>query len=85
MYAALIAGRLNVVHSVTIHAHRRFRVALRKQLAMHAGLILAELVGAQRRVVVAHVRRVGVAFGAQRRNFLALDVAAKSGGRAHRA
>src|SRR5205823_11568838 len=43
-----VAGRTQVVHTMAIDADGNLGVALSQEFAMNAGLILAELIGAQR-------------------------------------
>ena len=70
------------MNSVAIGTDRDVRVALRELQAVHAGVILGQLVGAQRRVEPLHVVHICVTGPAQFGNLLARNVAAKSG--AHR-
>ena len=52
------------MHSMTVDAHRYFRVTLGQQLPMHAGLVLAQLIGPQPGVVLAHEGPIRVAAAA---------------------
>jgi len=73
---SLVARRLNIVHAVAIGAYGHFRVALREHLSVHAGLVLAELVGAQRRIEAAHVGGIGMALRANLGNLIATQMSA---------
>jgi hypothetical protein len=68
---------------MAVDANRNLGISLYQPLAVHAGLILRQLVGAQRRVVFAHERAVGVATAAEFRNLAALNLATKTGGLTH--
>src|SRR5690349_12680124 len=78
-----IADGAEVVDAVAIDADGDFGVALRQKLAVHAGDVLAELIGAQRWVVFAHERGVGMAASAERGNLAARDLSAEARGLAH--
>ena len=78
-----ICGSAEIVDAVAIGADRDVAVALGQQLSMYAGLVLAELVGSQRRVILAHERRIRMAAAAQGGNLTAFNFAAETGGFAH--
>ena len=78
-----VARRAQVVHAMAVDANRNLGISLQQPLAVHAGLILGQLVGTQRRVIYAHERAVGVAMAAEFRNLVALNFATKTGGLAH--
>ncbi len=80
---ARVAGRADVMHAVTIRADGDFVIALGAELPMHAGLIQAVLIGAQRRIVLAHERAISMAMRAERGHILAADVSAEASGFAH--
>ena len=71
------------MHAVAVDADGHFSVALGKKFAVHAGFVLAELIGTQGRIVLAHEGRIGVAAPAEIWNLLPLDLAAKACGFAH--
>src|SRR6266536_3346721 len=78
-----IAGRAETVHTVAVDADRNLGVALREPLAVDAGLVLSELVGAERWIVLPHVGGIGVALAAQGGNVLPRRLAAEAGGLVH--
>lgn len=75
---------MNIVRRVAIGADGHVRVAFGEQFPVHAGLVLAELIGPQRGIERAHVRSVGMALPTQQRYLHARDVALESCSRAHR-
>ena len=80
---ARIACGPQIVHTVAINADRHLRIALGQQFSVHAGLVLAELVGAQSRIVLLHQSRIGMAASAQPWNLAALNLSAESSCFAH--
>ena len=78
-----VAGRPQVMHPVAIRADRHFCITLREQFPVDAGLILAELIGSQRRVVLPHEGAIGMTTSAQGGNLAPLDLAAEPGLLAH--
>ncbi len=70
-----IAGRLYVVDTMAIRAHGNLRVSSREALAVHAGAVLAELVGAQAGVELPNVGWIRMASSAQLRDLLAINLA----------
>jgi hypothetical protein len=68
---------------MAIRAYRDFGVALREQLPVDTCFVLTELVGSQRRIVLAHERRIGVAAPAERRDLASVDFSSEAGGFAH--
>src|SRR5262249_21211119 len=78
-----VSGWAKIVHAVTIDAHRDVGVALRETLAVHAGLVLGQLVGPQGRVVLAYERGVRMTAAAEFRNLTAFDLAAEPSCLAH--
>jgi hypothetical protein len=82
-FGARVAGRPQVMHAMAIDAHRDLAIAFGKKFAVHTGLVLAELIGAQSWVVLAHERHVGMATAAKLWDLTSLDVAAKSSRLAH--
>lgn len=78
-----VAGRAQIMHSMTINANRDFRVAFGQQFAMRARLILTELVGPQPGIVLLHEARITMAAPAERRNLTALNLSPESNGFAH--
>ena len=79
-----IARGAQIMHAVTIGADGNLCIALGEHLSVHAGLILAELVGAQRRIVLTHESAVGMAAATKRRYLTSFDLAAEASGLAHR-
>src|SRR6476646_5059364 len=77
-FGARVTGGTQVVHSVTINANSHFRIAFGKQFPMHAGLVLAELIGPQPRIVLSHEVPIGMAASTERRNLAALNLSPKS-------
>ena len=78
-----IAGGAKVVHAVTVDAYCYLGITLREEFSVHAGLVLAQLIGAQRWVVLAHERPIRMATPAELRDILSFDLPAKSGSFAH--
>src|ERR1035437_8356420 len=78
-----IDGRADIVDAVAIDADGDLGITGGEALAVHAGVVLVELVGAQAGVVGAQVARVGVATAAQLRNLLAINLALPSRLAAH--
>ena len=62
-----IAGRTDVMDAVAVDADGDLVVTSREALAVDAGVVLVQLVGAQARIVGAHQGRIGVAGTAQLR------------------
>jgi hypothetical protein len=60
---------------VTIRAHRNLRVSGREAFAMHAGVVLVQLVGAQAGIELPNVRWIRMARAAQLRDLLASNLA----------
>lgn len=75
---AQVAGGAQIMHSVAINANSHFRIAFGEQFPMHAGLVLAELIGPQPRFVLSHVVPIGMATSAERRNLTPLNLSAES-------
>ena len=71
------------MYSVAINADRHFRIAFGQQFSVHAGLVLAQLIGPQPGIVLLHQSRVRMAASAKRRNLAALDLSAESRRFAH--
>lgn len=71
------------MNAMAIGAHGHLGIALGEKLAVHAGLVLRQLVGAQGWVVLAHKRRIGVTAPAKLRHVLAPDLPAEFRGLAH--
>ena len=71
------------MHAMAIGAHRDFGLALREQLPVHAGLVLAQLIGAEGRIVLPHEGSVGMAAPAQSWNLAPLDLSTEAGLLAH--
>ena len=71
------------MHAMAVGAHRHLGVALGPLHAVHARLVLLELIDPQPGVVLLHPFGVGVARGAEFRNLLALDLALPSRRAAH--
>ena len=78
-----IAGRPDIVDAVAVDADGNLGVSGGEALAVHAGVVLGQLVGAQAGVVLAHVGGIGMARSAQLRNLFAIDLALPSGLAAH--
>jgi hypothetical protein len=68
---------------MAINANRDFRVAFGEKLSVDAGLVLAQLIGSQGRVVLAHESRIGVAATAELRDLTPQDFAVKACRLAH--
>ena len=83
-FGARVTCRTHAMHSVAIDADGYLGIASREQFAVDAGLVLSKLVGAERRVVLAHVSGVGVTLAAQGRDVLARGLATEATGFAHR-
>src|SRR6516162_2744701 len=60
-FRARVTGRTKVMHTVAVDAHRDLVVTLRQARTMHTGLVLGQLVRAQRWVVLAHKGGIGMA------------------------
>jgi hypothetical protein len=71
------------MYAMAINTNRDFRVALCEKLSVNASLVLAQLIGPQGRVVLAHESRIGVAAAAEFRDLTPHNLAAKSGSLAH--
>ena len=71
------------MNAVAIDANGDLVIALREQLAMHAGEILRVLVGAQRGIKAANIGGIGVAPRTESRDLFAVRVAFESRLRAH--
>jgi hypothetical protein len=67
-----------VMHAMAIRADRDFRVALGEKLAMDAYFVLAELVRAQGRIVLAHERWIRMAPAAKLWNLSPFDLATET-------
>ena len=78
-----IAGRTDIVHAVAIDANGNLAVSGGEALAVNAGVVLVELIGAQAGIVSAHQVGIGVARAAKLRNLLAVDLALPAGLAAH--
>jgi hypothetical protein len=65
------------MHAMTIGADGYLCITLREQFPVDAGLVLAELIGSQRRVVLPHESPIGVTTSAQGRNLAPLDLSAE--------
>ena len=63
------------MNAVAVDANGDLAVAIGQSLAVDAGVVLVELIGAQAGIVGAHECRVGVAGTAQLRNQLPIDLA----------
>ena len=63
------------MHAMAIRAHGHLGVSARQALAMHAGVVLGQLIGAQAGVELPDIGRIGMATSAQLRDLLALDLA----------
>ncbi len=81
---ANVVGRQNFVHAVAVGADSNLCVAPRQLPSMHAGSVLCQLVGAQRRIVLPHVGRIAMALAADFGYLLARDFAFESSLPAHR-
>jgi hypothetical protein len=79
-----VARRTEVMHTMAIGTDSNLAITLGQQSAMHASLILVQLVSAQRGIVLTHECRVGVALPAQRWNCFAIWLATKPCRLAHR-
>ena len=78
-----ITGGPQTMNTVAINADSHFCVALREELAVNAGLVLAQLIGAQRRIVFAHECCIRMATSAKTGDVFAFDLSAKPRGFAH--
>ena len=74
-----IAGRPDIVDAMAIDADRNLGVSRRQPFAVHAGVVLVQLVGAQAGVVLPDIGRIRVAASAQLRHLLAIDLALQAG------
>ena len=68
------------MNAMAIDAHGHPGVAPGEKFAVHTGLILGQLVGAQGRVVLPHESRIGVTATAKLGDIFAFDLSAKSDG-----
>src|SRR6516162_632563 len=82
-FRARVTGRTKVMHTVAVDAHRDLVITLRQAPAMHTGLVLGQLVRAQRWVVLTHKGGIGMATAAYFGNLLALDLTAEPSRLAH--
>src|SRR6516162_1759038 len=80
---ARVARGPQTMNAMAIDAHGHFGVTSGEEFAVHAGLVLGQLVGAQGRVVLPHESRIGVTTTAKLWDIFAADLAAKSDGFAH--
>jgi hypothetical protein len=64
-----------IVDAVTIGAHRYLRVSSREALAVHTGVVLVQLVGAQTRIELPNIGGIRMATSAQLRDLLVIDPA----------
>ena len=71
------------MHAMAVDAYCYVGIALGEKLSVHAGFVLAQLIGSQGGVVLAHESTVGVATAAEFRNLGALDFATEAGFLAH--
>jgi hypothetical protein len=71
------------MNAMAIDAHGHLAVTSGEEFAVHAGLVLRQLVGAQGRVVLPHESRIGVTTTAKLWDIFAFDLPAKSYGFAH--
>lgn len=78
-----IAGRPYIVDTMTIRAHGYLRVSSREALAVHTGVVLAQLVGTQTGVELPNIGGIGVTSSTQLRNLLVIDLAFPTGLTAH--
>jgi anti-sigma factor ChrR (cupin superfamily) len=74
---------MNIMGRVTIDTDGNVRIALSQQFPVHAGFVLAKLIGAHGGVKPTHVGGVGMAFAAERGDLRPLDVSPEPGGFAH--
>jgi len=78
-----VARSAQTMHTMAIDANRDFRVAFCEKLSVHAGLVLAQLICPQGRVVLPHEGRIGVAASAESWNLTPLDLSSEAGRFAH--
>ena len=71
------------MYPVAIRADRYLCVALREELPMDAGFVLAQLIGLQGRVILPHERPIGMTTSAQCWNLAPFDLPAEAGRLAH--
>src|SRR5882762_2643647 len=76
---ARVGSGADLMNSVTVSTDGDLRVALCEPNSVHTGVVLGQLVGAQRGTEPLHVVHVRVTGAAEFGNLLALDGAAKSG------
>lgn len=56
-----VTGRTYAVHAMAIDANRDFSITLGQKFSVNTGLVLAELIRPQGRVVLAHERAIRMA------------------------
>lgn len=78
-----VAGRAEIMDTMAVDAYRNLGVPLRQALAVHAGFVLCQLVGPERRIVLAQERAVGMTVAAKFWNLRAQDLATESCRLAH--
>jgi hypothetical protein len=72
------------VDTVAVNANGNFGIAGSQSFPVDAGVVLAELVGAQAGIVLAHIGRIGMAASAELRDLRTGDLAFEAGLLAHR-
>jgi hypothetical protein len=82
-FRTCVTHRPQIMHAVAIRADRHFCITFFEQLSVNARLVLAELIGSQRWVVLPHVGPVSVTLPAQRWNLAPSDLPPESCRLAH--
>ena len=78
-----VAGWAKIVLAMTVDAYGDLGITFRKEISVNTGLVLAQLICAQRRIVLAHEGPIGVTAPAELGDVSALDLSAKSGTLTH--
>jgi hypothetical protein len=71
------------MHAVAVNAHGNLGITLGEKISVNTRLVLAQLIGAQRRIILAHEGPIRVTPAAQLRDMLAFDLPAESSSLAH--
>jgi hypothetical protein len=68
---------------MAVNAHGNLGITLGKEISVNTGLVLAQLIGPQRGIVLAHEATIRVAAAAKLGDIFAPDTSAESGSLAH--
>jgi len=68
---------------MAVNAYGNLRITLGKEISVNTGLVLAQLIGPQRRIVLAHEATIRMTAAAKLGDIFALDPSAESGSLVH--